>query len=295
MDFTLQEVGRFLKNHVFDPDTLLGAVFYAVVFIVAAWVLGWLLQTMVTRAIQRDRRGLFDRTAAPYAVELLRMLAYLLALLLYTHLIPKLQGFGTALLAGAGVTSIVLGLAAQNTLGNLIAGMTLLLYRPFQVGDRVQVIAPTGLETGVVEVITLGYTMLRTGDNRRIVVPNSAMANQVTVNLTSVDPRMLVSVPVHIGYGADIEKARKILLQLAREHPHVQEVVGCPLTALGESSVTLSLQAWCAGPGVTQEVQCDLLERAKKRFHEEDIEIPWPYRNLVFKTAPPSGIAPGAD
>jgi small-conductance mechanosensitive channel len=121
------------------------------------------------------------------------------------------------------------------------------------------------------------------------------MANQVTVNLTSVDPRILVSVPVHIGYGADIEKARKILLQLAQEHPHVQEVVGCPLTTLGESSVTLSLQAWCAEAGVTQELQCDLLERAKKRFHEEHIEIPWPYRNLVFKTAPPSGEVPDVD
>jgi small-conductance mechanosensitive channel len=138
--------------------------------------------------MERDHHGLVDRTAAPFVVQLLRVLLYVIALLLYVHLIPGLRGIGTALLAGAGVASIVLGLAAQNTLGNLIAGMTLLLYRPFQVGDRVQVTAPTGLETGVVQVITLGYTILRTENNRRIVVPNSAMANQVTVNLTSVDP-----------------------------------------------------------------------------------------------------------
>jgi small-conductance mechanosensitive channel len=201
-------------------------------------------------------------------------------------MVPALNGIGTALLAGAGVTSVVLGLAAQNTLGNLIAGMTLLLYRPFQVGDRVQVNAPTGLETGVVEVVTLGYTMLRTGDNRRIVVPNSVMASQVTVNLTSVDPRILVTVPIRVGYSADLDKAREILLQLAKEHPHVVEVVGCPLTALGESSVTLSLQAWCADAGLMGQVESDLLEQAKQRFHEEDVEIPWPYRNLVIKSMP---------
>jgi small-conductance mechanosensitive channel len=167
--------------------------------------------------------------------------------------------------------------------------MTLLLYRPFQVGDRVQVTAPTGLETGVVEVITLGYTILRTGDNRRIVVPNSAMANQVTVNLTSVDPRIMIAVPVRVGYAADLEKARKSFLQLAQQHPDVREVVGCPLTALGESSVTLTLQAWCADAGVAKQVEFDLFERAKKCFQDEGIEIPFPYCNVVFKSMPPSG------
>jgi small-conductance mechanosensitive channel len=281
----MEVLERFLTQ-LFNPDSLVGAIFYAAVFITAAWALGWLIKSVVTRAIQRDRRGLLDHTAAPYVVQLLRMLLYLIALLLYTHVVTSLRGIGTALLAGAGVTSVVLGLAAQNTLGNLIAGMTLLLYRPFQVGDRVQVNAPTGLETGIVEVVTLGYTMLRTGDNRRIVVPNSVMASQVTVNLTSVDPRILVAVPFRVGYSADLEKARKILLHLAKEHPHVVEVVGCPLTALGESSVTLTLQAWCADAGLMGQVESDMLEQAKQRFHEEDVEIPWPYRNLVIKSMP---------
>jgi hypothetical protein len=72
-----------------------------------------------------------------------------------------------------------------------------------------------GLETGVVEVITLGYTILRTGDNRRIVVPNSVMANQLTVNLTCRYPRIIVAIPVRISYAADLEKARGILVKVA--------------------------------------------------------------------------------
>jgi small-conductance mechanosensitive channel len=285
----MEKLKQFVEAQVLDPSALLGAIFYAAVFVAAAWALGWLLKSSVRRAMERDHRGLVDRTAAPFVVQLLRVLMYVIALLLYLHLVPGLRGIGTALLAGAGVVSIVLGLAAQNTLGNLIAGMTLLLYRPFQVGDRVQVTAPTGLETGVVEVITLGYTILRTGDNRRIVVPNSAMASQVTVNLTSVDPRIVVAVPIRVGYAADLEKARKILLQLAQQHPHVREVAGCPLTALGESSVTLTLQVWCADAGVAKQVEFDLFEQAKKSFQGEDIEIPFPYCNLVFKSMPPPG------
>jgi small-conductance mechanosensitive channel len=140
----------------------------------------------------------------------------------------------------------------------------------------------------VVEVITLGYTILRTGDNRRIVVPNTLMANQVTVNLTSADRRIMLAVPIRIAYAADLEKAREIFVQLAQQHPGVKEVAGCPLTMLGESSVTLTLQVWCADAGVSAQVQCDLLERAKKSFQDQDIEIPFPYHNLVFKNTPPS-------
>jgi small conductance mechanosensitive channel len=284
----MEKLKQFVATQILDPSALLGAVFYAAVFVTAAWALGWLLKSSVTRAIERDRRGLVDRTAAPFVVQLLQVLIYVIALLIYAHLVPELRGVGTALLAGAGVASVVIGLAAQNTLGNLISGMTLLLYRLFQVGDRVQVTAPTGIESGVVEVITLGYTMLRTGDNRRIVVPNSTMANQVTVNLSSGDPSIVVAVPIRVGYSTDLEKARQILVQLAQQHPQVREIAGCPLTALGESSVTLTLQVWCADAGVAKQVEFDLFERSKQCFRDEGIEVPFPCYNLVVKNVPPS-------
>jgi small-conductance mechanosensitive channel len=280
---------QFFETQLFSPSAIIGALFYAAVFAAAAWMLGRLVKTVVTQAVARDRRGLVDRTAAPFVAQLLAAVIYVIAVLLYVQWVPQLHGIGTALLAGAGVASVVIGLAAQNTLSNLIAGVTLLLYRPFQVGDRVQVTAPTGLETGVVEVITLGYTILRSGDNRRIVVPNSAMANQVTVNLTSLDPRIMVAVPVRVSYTADLEKARGILLVLAKQHAHVREVVGCPLTALGDWSVTLTIQAWCADAGVAKQVEFDLLEQTKKRFQDEGIEVPFPCQNVLLKGMPPSG------
>jgi small-conductance mechanosensitive channel len=113
---------------------------------------------------------------------------------------------------------VIIGLAAQNTLSNLVAGISLLLYRPFKLGDRLQVIAPTGLETGTIESLTLGYTLLKTDDNRRVVVPNSIMASQTTINLTGNDPRVICSVPIGISYDSDIDKARAILLDLLRSH-----------------------------------------------------------------------------
>ena len=215
-------------------------------------------------------------------MQLSQVVIYVTALVLYTHLIPSLRSLGTALLTGASVSAIVIGLAAQNTLGNFIAGLSLLLYRPLDVGDRVQVTAPTGLEMGTVKSVTLGYTILQTLDNRHVVVPNSLMANQVTVNLTRVNPRVMAMIPVGISYSADIDQARKIMIETAQAHPLVQEVDSCPVTDLGESSVTLSLRAWCATPDHSRQVTYALYEQIKKNFDSAGIEIPFPYRNVIL-------------
>jgi small conductance mechanosensitive channel len=186
------------------------------------------------------------------------------------------------MLAGASVASIVLGVAAQNTRGNLVAGLALLIYRPFRVGDRLQVQAPSGPETGVVESVTLGYTVLRTFDNRRVVLPNSLAGTQTTVNLTSVDPRVMAAVHLGISYTSDVARAREILLDITWSHPEVIETVDCPVVELGSSSVTLRLRAWCHDALAAHRLEYDLLERAKARFSEAGIEIPYPYQNVVL-------------
>ena len=107
------------------------------------------------------RSGHIDRTTISFLQQILTALIWVATLILYAHLIPVLRSLGTALLAGASVASVVIGLAAQSTLGNLVAGVSITIYRPFRLGDTLQVAAPTGTEIGVVELISLGYTTLR--------------------------------------------------------------------------------------------------------------------------------------
>ncbi len=158
------------KLQLHNPGSPLGAVVYFVVFLFTAWAVNRGLRFTVQRAVQRDKFGVFDKTATPFLLQLMRIAIFVVFLAMYAHLVPALRSLGTALLAGVSVASVVIGLAAQNTLGNLVAGIAILIYRPFQVGDRVQVTAPTGVETGIVDSLTLGYTILVTGDNRRVVV-----------------------------------------------------------------------------------------------------------------------------
>ncbi len=262
---------NFLNKDVLNPSTIEGAIFYAILFLVASIVAARLLRSALLQPLKHERRHPIDRTALTFLAQLAQIGVYLLAGLFYAHLIPALRSLGTVLLAGVSVASIVFGLAAQNTLSNLVAGISLVLYRPVQIDDRIQLNAPTGLETGKIESINLGYSVIRTFDHRRVVVPNSVMASSVIVNLTKGDPRTLASIPVTVGQAQDIDQARAVLTDLAQAHPLVQEVEGCPVTRLDDYSITLTLQVWCAHAGEAKRIEFDIYEQAARRFAEEGI------------------------
>src|SRR4051812_39946176 len=158
-----------------NPATLIGALFYAVIFFALAWVVA----RSFSLALGRVEARLLDRTTTRFLRHVGLTLIWLLAFILYAHLVPELRSLGTALLAGASVASILIGIAAQSTLGNVIAGFSLLLYRPFVIGDFIRLtIAPGSEKAGTVEDLTLGYTLIRTADNKQIIVPNSMMVTQ---------------------------------------------------------------------------------------------------------------------
>ena len=266
-----------------DPSTLQGGFLFAVFFAFLAWIVGRMLRLAVQRMLAHDKHEHLDLMAVKFLAKLTRYAVYVFAFVAYAHFIPALSGLGGASLTSIGMISLIVGFAAQNTLGNLIAGISLLLYRPFKLGDRLQVVAPTGLETGIVESLTLGYTWLKTDDNRRVVVPNSLMASQTNINLTANDPRVVCSVLIGISYDSDIDKARAILLDLAGKHPKAKQVCGCPLMQLGASGVVLSLDVWCADALAAITFRCDLLEQAAKRFIVEGIRISIPQTMVVLK------------
>jgi small conductance mechanosensitive channel len=174
---------RMLLGDVVLPGTWPGMVFYGLIFLVIAWLSARVVRASVTHLVRRHEEDWVDLTAVTFLGQLAQVGIYLAAAVLYAHIVPPLRAVGTALLAGVSIASIVIGLAAQSTLGNLVAGFSVVLYRPFRIGDVLRVGAPGGVESGVVERLTLGYTVLRGEHGQRVVVPNSVMASQITVNL----------------------------------------------------------------------------------------------------------------
>jgi small conductance mechanosensitive channel len=149
---------------------------------------------------------------------------------------------GTALLAGASVASVILGLAAQSTLGNLVAGIAITIYRPFHLGDALQVTAPTGNEIGTVEQISLGYTTLRTFDGRRVVLPNSVAASQVAINLGGSSAPAPLTITIRVSRQTDLEAARREALATARLSVEDSQVLGCFLTRIEAAAAVIELR-----------------------------------------------------
>ena len=147
------------------------------------------------------------------------------------------------------------------------------LYRPFRLGDRVRYVSPDGLDTGTVRGISLGYTIIESFDQRKVVVPNSVIVNQAIVNFTAPDGRVMALLTITVDANADIGKVREILSDLAKDHPKVLELAGAPVTKLSAQGMTVYLRGWCASSEDAQQVEFDLYEEARKRFDQEKIGV----------------------
>lgn len=173
-----------------DTSQIPGALALGGFFVVSGIFLSWLVRRLVGEALRFDRSERIDQITLSFLSHLAILAIWLVLATFYAHLVPALHRLGTALLAGVSLMSVIVGFAAQTTLGNLVAGISLVLYKPFRRGDRLQVAAPTAheYEVGEVEDISLGYTVLRTDDGREIVIANGTMAQQTMIKLSRTAP-----------------------------------------------------------------------------------------------------------
>lgn len=206
---------------------------------------------------------------------------YLLGLSLVILQIDQLREIAVAMLAGAGLATVAIGFAAKDALANLISGVFIAIFQPFRVGDYVTF----NDEYGHIEDLTLRHTIICTWDKRRIVVPNSTISIEPIINWSLKDPVSSWTVTFGISYSADIDKAKKIIIEEAKKHPQV--INDCEITVrvteLADSSVNLRLLFNVNSRDVAFETGCDIREAVKKRFDKEGVEIPFPYRNVILK------------
>lgn len=264
---------HYILIHVFNPTTLLGALFYGAIVVIAAWLVGRTFGVGVHRYLDRADAAGMDSTSLRFLGQLVKVAVYVIAFLIYANLIPALQSLGTAWLASIGVVSLVIGLATQTTLSNLVSGIALILYRPFRVGDRIQVTTPAGPEIGVVESIDLGYTSLCTPEGRRIVLPNSAISTQTHINFSRNNSHVLVEVSLTAAQGTNIDDMSKILLDVGETIKKITKINGCFVTGLTAQGTVIMFSGICQNPGDIAQIKSDLLEGVQKRFAEAGIKL----------------------
>lgn len=261
--------GSFWHHDIFTflkPDNWVGALLYFVIFVTIAIFLSRGLRAAVHAALSKEHH--VDRTAINFLQQIGSALIWIVMLILYAHLIPQLRALGTALLAGAGVASVVIGLAAQSTLGNLVAGISMTIYRPFRLGDVLQVGAPTGTEIGTVDNISLGYTTLRVQDGRFVVLPNSVAASQVAINLSPNTGRWPVSVAIRVNRDTDIQAASKLAREAAAEVVGDAAVGGCFVAKVDANEAQLDLRFQASDAGSRDAQRSAVIVRLDARFAE---------------------------
>ena len=243
------------------------------------YYLGWLVGLRaITHALARYELD-------PSIVQLLRnVISVVFAALGGASILSQFGVNVLSLVTGLGVVGIAVGFAAQDTLGNFIAGTTLLVERPFRIGDWVQV----NEQVGKVREITLRNTRLVTRDNVYTSIPNSAVASSEILNFSAGGPLRL-KVELGIAYGASVEAARAVLVPVMQQNEKIMQRP-LPLVRvdeLADSSVNLQLIFWIAPSEIATEpgLRAAILEASKVALDEAGIQIPFPHLQLFIDGA----------
>ena len=272
-------------RELIDPQSLTGALLLALFMILVAWI----ACTFTTRLLKRlnwvtgKLKREIDETVIHYSIRIKNLLIVIIALFVYVSLVPGLRALFGTMLAGAGITALIIGFAAKSTMANLISGLSLAIYRPFRIGDAVTIED----EYGTVEDITLRHTIVLTWEQKRLVIPNSKLDEMTLINYNIIDPRMMCRVELGVSYDTDIDMARRLILEEIDKCPYIdKDAADAPMVRVishGDFSIGLRAYIWVKTVNDMWSTRFWLLENIKKRFDREGVEIPFPYRTIVYK------------
>jgi len=255
-------------------DFAINLVTAIVIFYVGKIVVG-----LVVRALRKVmQRQEVDKTLETFVCNLVRIV------LLVVVIIAAIGALGiqtTSFIAIFGAAGLAVGLALQGSLSNFASGVLIVLFRPYRVGDFIEA---AGIN-GVVEQVQILTTVLKTGDNKQIIVPNGQIMDSIITNYSANDTRR-VDMVVGVSYDDDLDKVRDTIRELVDDEERILDEPACTIavSALADSSVNFVVRPWVKTSdywGVT----FDLTEAIKKRFDKEGISFPFPQQDVhVYKT-----------
>lgn len=250
---------EFVKN-------LAGAL---IIFYVGRWVAGMVVRGIAT-VMQKSN---MDKTLETFICNLVRMTLILFVIIAAVN---QLGIQTTSLIAVLGAAGLAVGLALQGSLSNFASGVLIILFRPYKVGDYIE---GAGV-AGSVEDMQILTTVLTTGDNKRVIVPNSQIMGSIITNYSSNDQRR-IDLVVGVSYDDDIDKVRDELKALIAADDRILDDPACliAVSELADSSVNFILRPWVKTSDYSA-VKFSLTEAIKKRFDEVGISFPFPQHDV---------------
>ena len=244
------------------------------------------------RSQKRKKLAILDQTTSSFIQRLLVYTLYIIGMAIFLSLIPGMEKVSSSILAGAGIMAMAVGFASQEALSNFVSGLFIVFGKPFRIGDSIMI---DSVVNGTVAEITLRHTIIKSLDNRMIIIPNSKINSSTIVNSTIGEQDTCSFIEVGVSYDTNLDKAIDVMRDEIMHHPllidrrtpeekqsNTPQVV-IRVIALGDSAITLKAWAWAANAGNAFVLKCDLLKSIKERFDKENIEIPYPYNNIIVK------------
>lgn len=241
---------------------------------IAIFYIGRMVVGLLMRGLNKMMQAQeVDVTLQTFVANLLRMV------LLTVVIIAAIGALGiqtTSFIAILGAAGLAIGLALQGSLSNFASGVLIVLFRPYKVGDFVEA---AGI-SGAVEEVQILTTVLKTGDNKKVIVPNGQIMDSVITNY-SANERRRVDMVVGVSYDDDLDKVRSTLEQLVAADDRILDDPSCTIavSALADSSVNFVVRPWVKSADYWG-VMFDLTEAIKKRFDKEGISFPFPQQDV---------------
>jgi len=255
------------------------------VAILVVFILSFIFRKLLSFFINKNSVEVgADPTAFIFLKNSISFLLFVVGLTWVFYHIPYFKNIGSTIFAGAGILAAVIGFASQKAFSNIVGGIFILIFKPFKVGELINVSG----RSGMVEEITLRHVLIRDFEARRIIIPNSSISDDTIINSSIKDEHIRKHYEITISYDSNTELAKDILNAEAMKHPNtldrrtdVEKADGAPIVpvkvvALEDSAVRLRAWVWTATAGDAFELTCSLNESVKKAFEANGIKIPFP-------------------
>ncbi|WP_035757619.1 mechanosensitive ion channel family protein [Hugenholtzia roseola] len=242
--------------------------------------------------VQLGEKNDYDNTTRiKFFRNTINFLVFTVAFLLITYAIPFLRSIAVTLFAGAGIFAAAIAFASQKAFSNIVSGIFIVVFKPFRVGDMITV----GTNIGFVEDITLRHTIIKSLENRRVIIPNSTISSDTIVNSSIEDPKTCIFVEIWVQHQTDLRKAIELMREAALAHPECidnrseeDKLNGdSPVTVrvinITEVGILLRAYVWARTPDIAFVTKCDLLETYKNTFEENGVLLALPRRLLSYE------------
>ncbi|WP_426417666.1 mechanosensitive ion channel family protein [Aestuariirhabdus sp. LZHN29] len=252
----------------------------ALLVFVGGRILARLIISVISKGLSKTR---MDDTLVHFVLSILRVL---FTLLVVVAALDQLGVDTTSLVALLGAAGLAVGLALKDSLQNFASGVMLVVFRPFVAGDFIE----AGGVAGVVERISIFSTLIKTGDNREIIVPNGSIFAGTITNY-SAKPTRRIDMVFGIGYDDDLLKAKEVLMRVVAADERVLKdpAPAVAVAELADSSVNFNVRPW-VNTADYWPVRSDLIERIKLEFDREGISIPYPQTDVHLKQVVNNGV-----